>query len=183
MNIGKRVADSWDFYYGWIIVAIAFASMAFWLGIRTSFSVFYVAVLDDFPWGRGESAGVQSIAHIAYTVLSPLVGGLIDRFGPRRVIVPKILILTAGLCLCSTIKNLSQFYLFYGIIVGGGVTFVAIISYTAILAYWFEKKRGLASGIAVSGTGAGTFILVPLSQYLISVWGWRLTFLPWGYWF
>jgi MFS family permease len=115
MNIGKRVADSWDFYYGWIIVAIAFASMAFWLGIRSSFSVFYVALLDDFPWDRGESAGVQSMALIAYTVLSPLVGGLIDRFGSRRVIVPGILILTAGLCLCSTIKNLSQFYLFYGI--------------------------------------------------------------------
>ena len=176
MNIGKRVADSWDFYYGWIIVAIGFFSMAFWLGIRSSFSIFYVALLDEFPWDRGGSAGVQSMALITYTVLSPLVGGLIDRFGPRCVIVPGILILTAGLGLCSTIKNLSQFYLFYGIIVGGGVTFVAIISYTAILAHWFEKKRGLASGIAVSGSGVGTFILVPLSQYLISVWGWRLTF-------
>jgi MFS family permease len=60
--------------------------------------------------------------------------------------------------------------------VGTGVTSVAIVSYTAILTHWFERKRGLANGLAVSGIGLGTFIFVPLSQYCISLWGWRLTF-------
>ena len=103
-----------EFYYGWIIVAVALVSMAFWLGIRTSFSIFYVALLEDFPWTRAGSAGVQSIALISYTFLAPLVVGLIDRFGPRRVVVPGILILALGLTLCSSIKNLNQFYLYYG---------------------------------------------------------------------
>jgi len=52
--------------------------MAFWIGFRTTFSVFYVALLDEFPWGRGESAGVQSMALITYTITAPLVGGLIE---------------------------------------------------------------------------------------------------------
>ena len=167
-------------YYGWIIVALALVSMAFWFGIRSSFSVFYVALLDDFPWDRGDSAGVQSIAMISYTILAPLVGGIIDRFGPRRVIVPGILLLTLGLAFCTTIKTLTQFYLLYGVIVGSGVTCISIVSYSAILAHWFEKKRGLASGIAVSGMGLGTFFLVPVSQYFISMWGWRLTFVVLG---
>jgi len=64
--------------------------------------------------------------------------------------------------------------------VGIGVTAVAIVSYTAILAHWFEKKRGFANGLAVSGIGLGTFIFVPLSQYCISRWGWRLTFVILG---
>ncbi len=179
MGIVKKIASS-RFYYGWIIVGVALVSMAFWLGIRTSFSVFYVALLEDFPWNRASSAGVQSMALITYTILAPLVGAFIDRFGPRRVIVPGVLVLSLGLALCSLIENLTQFYLLYGVLMGTGITAIGIVSYSAIIAHWFEKKRGLASGISVSGMGMGTFLLVPLSQQLISWWGWRLTFIVTG---
>ena len=167
-------------YYGWMIVFVGLVSMAFWFGIRTTFSVFYVALLERFPWSRGESAGVQSMALITYTLLAPLVGGLIDRFGPRRVIIPGILILATGLVLCAKIDTLLQFYLLYGVIVSAGTTCIGIVSYSAVLAHWFDAKRGLASGIAVSGMGLGTFVLVPLSQYFISLWGWRVTFIVLG---
>ena len=167
-------------YYGWIIVGVALVSMAFWLGIRSSFSVYYVALLEEFPWNRGAAAGVQSMALITYTILSPLVGTLIDRFGPRRVVVPGILLLALGLILCSTIETLSQFYLLYGVVMGTGITGIGIITYSSILAHWFEKKRGLASGFAVSGMGLGTFLLVPISQTFISFWGWRMTFIATG---
>ena len=177
MSIAKKIAGSTTFYYGWIIVAVALISMAFWMGIRTSFSVFYVALLEDFPWSRGSSAGVQSMALITYTCMAPLVGGLIDRFGPRRVITPGILILAIGLMLSSRIEILPEFYIFYGVIAGAGISCIGIVSYSAILAHWFEKKRGLASGIAVSGMGVGTFLLVPMSQSFISMWGWRMTFI------
>lgn len=177
MKSAKEIVEFHNIYYGWIIVAIALISMGFWLGIRNSFSVFYVALLEDFPWSRGDSAGVQSMALISYTVLAPLVGGLIDRFGPRRVIIPGILMLSLGLALSATIETLSQFYFYYGVIMGGGITCVGIVSYSAILSHWFERKRGLASGIAVSGMGLGTFLFVPISQRFISVWGWRMTFI------
>jgi MFS family permease len=176
MKSGEKAGLFGDTYYGWVIVAVALISMAFWFGIRTSFSVFYVALLENFPWTRAGSAGIQSMALITYTVLAPIVGGLIDRFGPRRVIGPGILVLTLGLVLCSTVETLTQFYLFYGMLTAAGVTCISIVPYTAILGHWFEKKRGLASGIAVSGMGLGTFILVPFSQHFITLWGWRLTF-------
>jgi MFS family permease len=114
---------------------------------------------------------------MVYTVLAPLVGGLIDRFGPRRIILPGIGILFAGLMMCATVKTLWQFYAYYGVFVGIGATSIGIVSYSAILAHWFERKRGLASGIAVSGMGLGTFLLVPLSQVLISSYGWRMTYM------
>ncbi|HEA66166.1 MAG TPA: MFS transporter [Desulfobacterales bacterium] len=172
--------NSREFFYGWVIVAVALVSMAFWLGIRSSFSVFYVTLLEDFSWNRGSSAGVQSMALVTYTLLAPMVGGLIDRFGPRRVVIPGILILTLGLVLSSTIKTLTDFYFFYGVVLGAGITSIGIITYSAILAHWFEKKRGLASGIALSGMGLGTFSMVPLSQSFISMWGWRTTFIITG---
>ena len=180
MNIVNKLSTRFRYYYGWIIVAVALISMAFWLGIRSSFSVFYVTLLEEFLWNRADSAGVQSAALITYTVMAPLVGGLIDRFGPRRVIVPGILTLVSGLILCSYIQTLTQFYLFYGVIAGAGISCIGIVSYSAILAHWFEKKRGLASGIAVSGIGLGTFLLVPMSQQFINMWGWRMTFVITG---
>jgi len=167
-------------YYGWIIVGVGLVSMTFWFGVRASFSVFYVPLLEEFQWNRGESAGVQSITLLAYTVLAPIVGGLIDRFGPRRVIVPGILVFSFGLVLSSYLDSLFEFYVFYGVVMGSGITCVGIVSYAAVLAHWFEKKRGLASGIALSGMGFGTFLFVPLSQYLISSYGWRFTFLVQG---
>jgi len=177
--MGLKISEI-KMYYGWVIVGVALISMAFWLGTRSSFSVFYVSLLEDFSWNRGESAGVQSMALITYTILAPLIGGLIDRFGPRRVIVPGIIVFALSLALCSLIKSLLHFYLLYGIFMGAGITCIGIISYSAIIAHWFERKRGLASGIAVSGIGFGTFFMVPFSQYFISMLGWRFTFVLLG---
>lgn len=168
---------TFPFYYGWIIVAIGFLSMGVWLAMRATFSVFLVVLLDEFHWSRAAAAGVQSVSFIVYTFSAPLVGALLDRFGPRRVILPGIVILCAGLFLSSYVQNLTQLYIFYGVIVAFGVTFVSIIAFSAILSRWFEKKRGLASGIAVSGMGIGTFVLVPLTQYLINAMGWRSAFM------
>jgi MFS family permease len=174
--MGHKKFAALPFFYGWIIVGLGMLSMGFWTGIRSSFSVFYVALLDEFHWSRGGAAGVQSLAFVVYLFLSPLIGGLIDRYGPKRVIVPGALILCAGLVFSSFTSSLAQFYFFYGVVVATGVSFISIVAYSSILAHWFEKKRGVAVGFAVSGMGLGTFALVPLAQYLISLWGWRASF-------
>lgn len=167
-------------YYGWIIVAVAFVSMAFWWGINSSFSVFYVALLDDFSWGRGESAAIMSSAALVYTVMAPIMGVLIDRLGPRKVMVPGIVILFIGLFLCTTVHSLGQLYVYYGLVVGTGLTAISMVAFTVIIAQWFEKKRGLANGIASSGMGMGMFLLVPLAQKLISTIGWRGAYMTLG---
>ncbi len=163
-----------------MIVALALLSMGFWAGLRATFAVFYVTLLDEFSWSRGGAAGVQSVAYVIYIILAPLVGGLIDRFGPRRVILPGILLLAGGLALSANTNSLLQFYLWYGGVVGSGITFISITAYSPILANWFEKKRGVANGIAASGMGLGTFLLVPFTQYMISLWGWRNAFVALG---
>jgi MFS family permease len=167
-------------YYGWVIVGVAMVSMAFWFGFRSMFSVFLVALVEQFGWGRGEVSGVQSLAMVCYVATAPLAGALIDRFGPRRVILPGIFLFAAGTALCASIHRLLHFYLFFGLMAGVGVTFVSIAAYTAIIPHWFEKQRGTASGIAASGIGLGTLVFVPLSQWLISGWGWRAGFLILG---
>jgi MFS family permease len=164
------------FYYGWVIVGLSMISMAFWFGIRTTFSVFFVALIDHFHWGRAEAAGAQSIAMMVYMIMAPIIGTLVDRIGPRKVIVPGIFMTGLGLLLCTQIRTLFQFYLFFGIIVGTGVTCLSIAPFTVILAHWFERKRGTANGLAAVGIGFGVLLLVPLIQYLISTQGWQFAF-------
>jgi len=175
--MGDRKFANLPFFYGWIIVFLGLVSMSIWTGIRSSFSVYYVALLEEFSWSRGDTAGVLSLAYVVYMVLSPLIGGLIDRYGPRRVILPGIIILCAGLVFSSYTKSLYQFYFNYGIVVACGISFISIVAYSSIIAHWFENKRGVAVGLAVSGMGLGTFLFVPLTQYFISLWGWRTSFL------
>lgn len=155
-------------------------SMAFWFGFRTMFSVYLVTLVNEFGWGRGETAGAQSIAMICYILSAPLVGGLVDRFGPRRVIVPGVILLAAGMALSGSIHRLLEFYIYFGLMAGVGVTFISLAAYTAVIPHWFEKRRGTASGIAASGMGLGILVFVPLSQGLISSWGWRSSFLILG---
>ena len=165
------------FFYGWAIVGLSMISMAFWFGIRTTFSVFFVALIDHFHWGRAEAAGAQSIAMFVYMIMAPIIGTLVDRIGLRRVILPGMILTSLGLFLCTQIQTLLQFYLFFGIIVGMGVTRLSIAPFTVILAHWFERKRGTANGLAGVGIGIGILILVPLIQYLISSRGWQSAFL------
>lgn len=168
------------FYYGWVIVAVALISMAFWFGFRTMFSVFLVALVDDFGWGRAEISGVQSVAMVSYILAAPLAGSLVDRFGPRRVVPPGIILLAAGLALSSTIHGLFEYYLFYGVLGGVSVASISLAVYTAIIPHWFRKRLGTASGIAASGMGLGIMLFPPLTQGIITDWGWRSGFLIMG---
>lgn len=173
------VADKLNerFYYGWVIVAVSLVSLAVWFGVRAGFSVYFAAMIDQFNWPRGQAAGVQSAAMVTYTLVSPAVGWLIDRFGPRRVIGPGAVFLAGGLALCATVDSLLTFYLYFGLLVGAGLTFISLTAYTAILPHWFHRRLGLASGVAVSGMGVGVFTLVPLTELAISAWDWQTAFL------
>jgi MFS family permease len=165
------------FYYGWVIVGLAMVSMAFWYAFRTTFSIFFVALIDHFHWSRADTAGAQSIGMLVYMVMAPVVGYLVDRIGPRKVILPGIFLMGLGLLLCTQVKSLIHFYVFFGVIAGVGVTCLSISPFTTILSHWFEKKRGVANGLASVGIGFGPLIFVPLFQYLINLRGWPFAFL------
>jgi MFS family permease len=152
-------------------------SLSFYFGIRTVFSVFFVALIDHFKWSRADAAMGQSIALLAYMVMAPISGSLVDRIGPRKVIIPGIILTGTGFLLCTQIQNLFHFYIFFGLMVGVGVTWgMGIAPFTVIISHWFERKRGAANGIAGIGIGIGILLLVPITQYFISYYGWRVAF-------
>ena len=147
-------------------------------GLRFNFSVFYDAILEDFGWARGATAVALSINLIIYAVSAPISGGLVDRFGIRKVVPIGAILLGFALAACSRVSAIWQLYLFVGLS-GFGNCAMGFVPHTAVVANWFSRRRGLAIGILNAGVVASA-LLAPLVAYLISTSGWRGAFLVFG---
>lgn len=108
--------------------------------------------------------------------IAPFVGLLFDRAGPRWVYGAGLGTLGAAFLLAGSLQNLWHFYLLVGAMVGIGVSLTGMVPASALLARWFRSRLSIAIGIAFSGFGIGTVILVPFTQYLVSSWDWRTAY-------
>ncbi len=168
-----------QFYYGYIVVLAAFLMMAAMYGMRLSFGVFFKPMIADFGWSRALTSGAFSVSSLIQGICGIFLGGLNDRLGPRTVMTICGALLGLGYVLMSQIQSALHLYLFYSLIIGlaMGGAFVPLLS---TVARWFVKRRGLMTGIALGGLGAGNFIMPPVIESLISTYGWRTTFILCG---
>jgi MFS family permease len=161
------------FFYGWVLVAIAFVTMAVGVNARTAFSLLFPAILDEFGWDRGLTAGAFSFGFLVSAFVTPGVGRLMDRRGPRLVIELGVVAMGAGLVLASFIRTPWQLYLTLGALAGGGVNCLAYTGQSLYLTNWFVRRRGLALSVAFSGVGVGSIVILPWLNALIAGAGWR----------
>jgi sugar phosphate permease len=160
-------------FYGWVVVAIAFITMAIAISARTSFSLLYPEILTEFSWSRGLTAGAYSLGFVASITLLPVVGVLMDRFGPRIVVPLGALLVTGGFIMLRTITDPIGLYVAMGLLIVNGSMAMSYIVHSMFLPRWFERNRGLAVGIAFSGVGVGALVLMPAFQWIIDARGWR----------
>ena len=161
------------FFYGWVIVAVAFVTLALGVNARTAFSLLFPPLLDDFGWERGVTAAAFSIGFLASTIYAPFSGMLMDRFGPRVVLTLGVVLVSAGMALAAFISEPWHLYATLGVLVVGGSFFVSYFGHSLFLPNWFVRRRGLAVGIAFSGVGLGSIFIFPLLQHLLDLVGWR----------
>ena len=156
----------------WTVLAVAFVTIVFGYAIRNTFSVFYPAIVAEFGWSRGNTALMFSISIMAYGLVAPLAGGLIDRFGPRLALPVGACITGGGLALCSLGTAPWHFYLLYGIVVAAGLSMIGWTPLISILSRWFVKGRGLVFGILGAAFGV-SLVSAAAAQFLISNVGWQ----------
>jgi len=147
-------------------------------GTLATFGIFFEPVLTEFGWSRAMTAGAFSLVIIIRGSLYVVTGRLTDKYGPRIVVTTCGFLLGMGYLLMSQISSLWHFYLLYALIgVGMGSAWIPQVS---TVARWFEKRRGLATGMAASGEGAGILIMVPVGRWLISIYDWRSSYIAVG---
>jgi MFS family permease len=176
---GHPAAQRPGLFRGWLVVAGAFTVTFVGFGSAYTFSAFLESLQKDFGASRGSVSLVFSLAGFLYFGLGVLSGPLADRWGARRLAVAGMVLVALGLALAGQARSLPQVYLAYGLGVGLGVG----ASYVPVLGAvqrWFVRRRGFASGLAVSGIGVGTLAMPPLAAYLITTLGWRHAYLALG---
>src|SRR5438552_4299788 len=135
------------------IVLVVWVALAVGNGLYFSFSVFLVPLVDEFHWSRGLTAGAQSISTIVQGLLAPVAGILVDRFGPRRVILTGAALLSGASLLGATIHSAWELYLYTGALGAAGLVGLGPVPMGVLISRWFSERRGRAVGVAFSGIG------------------------------
>ena len=166
------------FFYGYWIVLAGMVILTLNAGFAFfGFSVFNKPIADEFGWSRGEVTVAFSIFIITAAILSPIVGWLTDKRGPRQVLFLGTIVLPLALFLLSRTSALWNYYLFH-LCLGIGHVLLQTIPLSIIISNWFHRLRGTMQGLAFTGIGLGGIVLAaPIGNYLIPNIGWSNTYL------
>jgi MFS family permease len=165
---------SLPFYYGWLILTLCFLTTLTSAGVRSSPSVLIHPLEAEFGWSRALIASAISMNLLLFGVAAPLSGWLIDRYGPRKVMLGSLVLLVLGVSGTIVMDQFWQFFLVWGIIVGIGAGGVGSVLTATVGTRWFVARRGLALGILGSASSTGQLIFIPLFMAAIAYAGWRV---------
>lgn len=170
-----RVFSS-QFRKRWGLVAACSALMAMTSGVWYTASIFFVALIKEFGWDYASTASIFSFFTLLFGVSGILVGHLVDRFGPRRVILAGGLLLPLAMTGSASANAVWHLYITHSILSSLGLAATSYVPVSLVLTRRYREQRGLAFGIASAGVGFGILVLVPLAQMLINLWGWRAAY-------
>ena len=162
-------------YYGWWIVLASMSILVIGSGLYwQGFGVFFLSLQEEFSTNRAALSGAISLSQLEGGMMGPLGGYLVDRFGPRRMITIGAIAMGVGFILMSQVTSLVMFYVVFLGVISVGMSIGIRVPALVAPANWFVKKRGLAIGIALTGSGLGG-LFIPVLGFLIVNYGWRMT--------
>ncbi len=160
----------------WIVLAALALCMMAASGLRSVFGVYIKPMEAEFGWTRGALSGAAAFSLLLLGAVGPFIGRLADRWGPRRVVVVSLLIAGVGSITAAAIQQLWHLYLTVGLLLTAGAGGVAMSTGAAMVARWFERRRGLALGLVGGSMSAGQLVVFPLATALTLWFGWRASF-------
>ena len=171
-NVLTEIPAPPDGGWGWVICFASFACNFILDGIAYSFGILLIPLMEYFQSNRSSVAWVGSLLAGVYMTSGPLVGGLVNKFGCRPVCMVGGVVACSSLMLSTFSPNVEVLMLTYGIMGGFGL---GLIYLPAVIAcgYYFEKRRALATGISVCGSGVGCFVFPPLANIFVTQFGWK----------
>ena len=157
---------------GWYVVAGTFLILTLGFGSAYSFGTFFAPLQDEFGASRAAVSVAFSAAILVLFSVGPFSGTVADRLGPRLLVAGGLALVGCGLIFASVSQAMWQVQAAFAVCIGGGVG-LAYVPAVGAVQKWFDRRRGLASGIAVSGIGAGTLAVPPFAALMIAELEWR----------
>jgi MFS family permease len=161
----------------WLILVGAFTAFTLSAAIMNAYTVYLVAFIEGFGWSRAETSVAYSTSQLVAGGTAPLVGALVDRLGPRRLLWIGSALLVTGLCAAAAINALWQIIVLYGVVMTLGANCLGLVVFVPILSRQFVRHRGMAISVVQSANGLARAISAPVITALIAGIGWRMTYL------
>jgi len=167
-------------HHAWLLLAGAFLTFAIAAGCIQAYPVFLVAFIDAFGWSRAQSSIAFAVSQAVSGISAPLVGAMVDRLGPLRMVLLGAALLVAGLVGSAYATALWHVIVLYGVVMTLGANCLGLVVFVPTLSRLFSRKRGMAVSVVQSANGFARAYTAPLSQVLINGVGWRETYLAQG---
>jgi MFS family permease len=159
-------------YYGWVVAVACLLAATAVFGITYSFGVFFERMLDAFAASRARLSLVFGVQTFVLYVGATASGGLVDRYGPRRMLLVGTAFLVGGLLATSGVRSFLGLLAAYGLVTALGLSIIYVVAYASV-PRWFDRRRGAAQGLATAGLGLGLVAIPPAADSLIHSAGWR----------
>ncbi|MFE7083557.1 MFS transporter [Priestia megaterium] len=160
-------------HYSWVILIISFFSIIVAGIVRSSSGVFIAPFEDEFGWDRSVISLAFAIGLFLYGISGPFMAALIEVLGLKKIMIVSMSTLLAGTLLTFTMQYSWQLIIIWGVIIGlGSGLFLTVLS-PYVANRWFEKRRGLATGILTASTATGQLILLPILALIIDKYSWH----------
>ena len=160
-------------HYAWIVVAVVFVTMLVGAGTRSAPSILIVPLEKEFGWSRATISFAVAIGIFLYGMLGPFAAAIMDRFGIRHTVMGALAFIAAGVALTTRMTETWQLVLLWGVVVGSGTGFIAIVMASMIATRWFTARRSLVMGVLTASTATGQLVFLPLFAKLAESEGWR----------
>jgi MFS family permease len=162
--------------YAWVVVSVLAVTLTIASGARFLFGVVLKPVSEEFGWDRAQLTGAVLLAMVVLSICQPVIGILVDRVGPKKILVTGLALLGVSLIPFSYVTNLWQVYLLYGFLMSFGLAAASPVLATSLVGRWFTRKRGLAMSMATSGSAFGQLLIVPLAAWIMLMTSWQTAY-------
>lgn len=165
-----------DIYYGWFVAVSCFFIAVATFGLLYSFGVFFTHILEEFDQTYGGTSFIFSLQTVVMFFGAAVLGFLIDRYGVRRLLFIGTGLVGVGMFAVTQLVTYLGVMIAYSVVAALGFAITFVVAY-ATVPRWFGRRRGLATGLATSGTGIGVLLAPPFASALIAQYGWRSAYL------
>jgi sugar phosphate permease len=160
-------------HYAWVVLGITFVVLLTSAAIRATPGVLMVPLEKEFGWSRAMISAAVSVNLLLYGLIGPFAAGLVNRYGPRRVMALSAFLIGLGALATVTMKSPWQLIALWGVVIGCGTGIIAIVLGATVVQRWFHLHRGLALGMLTASSATGQLIFLPVLAQIVVTSGWR----------